>query len=97
MFVISESALVSGVQTQLDETATVVNGTLAAFSAPATIVIGSCTVSGDLGCGLTSGTIGSSLQLGDPGLGLNAQTPLLPPYGYCCGAGDDSTPCCPHP
>jgi len=73
-FVISKSAPVSGVQTQLGDTATVVNGTLAAFAAPATIVIGSCTVSGDLGCGHTSGTIGSSLQLGDPGLGLNAQT-----------------------
>ena len=97
MFVIRESAPVSGVQTQLDDTATVVNGTLAASAAPATIVIGSCTVSGDLGCGLTSGTIGPSLQLGDPGLGLNAQNPLLPPYGYYRGAGGDSTPCCPHP
>jgi hypothetical protein len=59
--VISESAPVSGVQTKLDDTATVVNGTLAAFARPATSVIGSCTVSGDLGCGLTCGTIGSSL------------------------------------
>ncbi len=34
-FVISESAPVSGVQTQLDDKATVVNGMLAAFAAPA--------------------------------------------------------------
>ncbi len=34
-FVISESALVSGVQTQLDDRVTVVNGTLAAFAPPA--------------------------------------------------------------
>ena len=97
MVVSSESAPVSGVQTQLDDTATVVNGMLAVFAAPATILIRSCTVSGDWGCGLTSGTIGSSLQLGDPGLGLNAQTRFFRHSATIVAPAETAPPAVPIP